>query len=166
MKKLFALILIFYFYLPCFSQSRINERDELYSLLKERNVNFEIYQKSLEKRSGFFGNRSKADIKRSSELLIKVSEDDNRIIRLLNRAIDFKNYEKTNLSFDLNERDSRLKNLLQAADTLEKQVEAYKKINHNLTIKSQKLKWISYFLFALSITLGFYLWKKKSFVKQ
>src|SRR4051812_44629981 len=76
------------------------DKAELKSLLEERQAKFNSYSASLEKRSGIFGNKTKNDIKKSSEVLIDLVKADNRIISTLYR-VDFRTYQKVNMYYDM-----------------------------------------------------------------
>ena len=98
------------------------EKKKLYDLLEQRKQRFNSYSSSIEKRSGIFGNKTKKDIQQSNEILREIVRTDNDIINVLNRAVDFKTYEKVNLNYNVNENSQQLENLTRATDTLEKQV--------------------------------------------
>lgn len=134
-----------------YSQVRINERKELQKLLLERKQKFSEYLISLEKKSGFFGGKSKLDLKKSNEVLTAVVETDNKIIKTLYRAIDFKNFEKTNMNYNLLKLSQKTEDLLQASDTLYKQVEFYKQQNQTLnqTVRWQRVLIVLFFLMLL-----------------
>lgn len=129
-------------------RSTITERIELQRLLEERKMKFDTFIVSLEKRSGIFGNKTKKDIQRSNDVLKEIVVTDNNIIRVLNRAVDFKNYEKTSITYDYAKQEDQLANLLHAADILSKQVETLQAENASLKIKSRKLQ-LLVFLFAV-----------------
>jgi hypothetical protein len=138
------------------------DKKELEGLLQERKTKFDAYSASLEKHSGIFGNKTKADIKNSSQVLIDIVKADNRIISTLYRVVDFRNYEKVNTGYDLQKKDETLTNLLHATDTLSKQVEVLKQTNHDLQSKSTRLQWLLFLLSALAIWRYITLWRKKS----
>jgi hypothetical protein len=143
MKKIWLIGLMMVWSLHSFAQSKfLKDRDDLKQLLKERIDKFSSYTESLDKRSGFFGNKTKKDISHSNEVLIEIVKTDNKIISLLNRVVDFKNYEKINMNYDLQHSDDRMENLLHATDTLSSQVTLLKATNKTLGIKVQKLQWI------------------------
>ncbi|MEO8151062.1 MAG: hypothetical protein ABI723_25740 [Bacteroidia bacterium] len=143
------------------AQNTSNNRKELYDLLYERKQKFDSYSVSLEKRSGIFGNKTKSDIKRSNEVLIEIVKTDNRIISALNRVADFKDFEKVNLTYDAGARNDQLNNLLQATDTLAKQVDLLSASNKQLEIKNQQITWLLYFTsILLSIILFIWLVRK------
>jgi hypothetical protein len=139
----------------------LKDRKDLQNLLLERSQKFDTFTSSLEKRSGIFGNKTKKDIGRSNEVLIEIVKTDNRIISTLNRVIDFRNFEKTNMNYDVMQQNQNHDNLLHATDTLSKQVTALTAVNKSLKTKSQKLQWLSWLLFILSGVLGYMMFRKK-----
>ena len=131
------------------------DRRELHDLLMERHEKFELYARSLAKKSGFFGNKTKADLRASHDMLADIVETDNKIIRTLNRVVDFRNYEKANMNYDLRDRDIRLEGLLHAADTLSKKAEALTKQNQLLERQITLRTIFIYLLAAAALFLYF-----------
>src|SRR5258707_608389 len=93
------------------AQGTIEERKDLHDLLEMRRNRFDAYSHSLEKKSGFFGNKTKKDMQHSIEVLAAIVETDNRIISSLNHVIDFRNYQKVNTNYDRFQNEERLSNL-------------------------------------------------------
>src|SRR5436190_22467127 len=93
------------------TEDRTADRAELQMRLEERQKKFDAYSASLKKRSGFFGGKSKADIQHSNAVLRDIIETDNQIIRVLNRVVDFRTYEKVNMNYDLLSCNERVQNL-------------------------------------------------------
>ena len=120
-------------------------RTELLLLLKDRNELFNQYSLSLQKKSGIFGNRTKNDLKDSQEKLVAIIAADNKIMNSLNRTLDYKNFEKLNLSYDVNSFEDRIRNLSILNDTLNNQINIYKKENKifQTTIKKQRFYFTS-----------------------
>jgi len=119
------------------------DRRELQELLNERKLKFDSFAVAAEKHSGFFGNKTKGDMKRSNEVLIDIVRTDNKIIRSLNRVVDFRNYEKVTMNYDLRDREQVLRNLETAVDTLSKSNDTLalrnSKLEHNLARKNLAL---------------------------
>lgn len=113
-------------------------RTELLSLLKERKKLFDTYSMSLNKKSGFFSNRTKNDLKDSQAKLVAIVVVDNKIMNSLNRTLDFRNFEKLNLSYDVNSFEDRIRNLTVLNDTLTIQNINYK--NENKLLQSALIK--------------------------
>ncbi len=129
-------------------------RTELKELLRDRREKFDAYSQSLEQRSGIFGNKTKKDIRESNTVLINIVRTDNHIIQVLNRVLDFRTYEKVNMNYDLNQNKRQANMLIQATDTLSKQVSALSKANASLTKKKRNLTaWLYVSLFFLIVLL-------------
>src|SRR4051812_15259942 len=86
-------------------------RADLSALLKQRNELFNAYSASLSRKSGFFGNQTKNDIRESQDKLKEIVEIDNRIMSTLNRTLDYRNFEKTNMTYDVSSYVTRIQNL-------------------------------------------------------
>ena len=118
-------------------------RKDLMNLLQERKILFDHYSASLRERSGIFGQRTKTDLRET--------QSNNRIISALNRMLDYKNFEKLNLTYSANTNEERLSNLQQLSDTLSKQVEALKLENKKLQSGS---KHGDFYIFLLMLICG------------
>lgn len=129
-------------------------RTGLKELLRDRREKFDAYSQSLEQRSGIFGNKTKKDIRESNTVLINIVRTDNHIIQVLNRVLDFRTYEKVNMNYDLNQNKRQANKLLQATDTLSKQVSALTKSNVSLAKSNRNLSaWLYITLFFLFVFL-------------
>jgi hypothetical protein len=148
MKKIFFLIQIFLMSAGTVlsqdpAQNRTADRAELQKLLEERQKKFSAYSESLKKRSGFFGGKSKADIQRSNEVLRDIIESDNQIIKVLNRVVDFRTFEKVNMNYDLLSCNERVDNLQRAVDMLNNRVSKLTSSNATLEKQTGNLKFLS-----------------------
>jgi hypothetical protein len=124
--KISPVIYIFVFIsAPCFSQPQpdLIEKVHLKELLDQRKERFSDYFNSIEKKSGIFGNKTKKDLTRSNDVLRDIVRTDNEIISVLNRALDYKSFEKTGFNYEKLEQDRRVTDLKNATDTLTKQLE-------------------------------------------
>ena len=162
MNRLFTVL----FFLALFSlrvsaQSTTTDREQLLKLLEERRAKFDAYAASIEKHSGIFGNKTKKDMQHSNDVLTAIVETDNRIISVLNRTVDFKNYEKISLNYDAQAHTDRVNNLLQSVDTLQKQVEASNRSKTNLDKRIQHFKFIIFLLATFALGLFILLIRKK-----
>lgn len=143
-----------------YAQTNQSEKAELIQLLELRKQKFEAYSNSLEKHTGFFGNKTKNDMQRSNEVLTDLVRIDNKIIGTLNRSVDFKNYEKLNLNFKTNEKELRLLELNGSIVTLQKQVQLLKAENRYLTGKMKRYNAMLFIAVSLSLLLLFLLVKR------
>lgn len=128
-------------------------RQQLQKLLIERGQKVSAYTQSLQKRSGIFGAKTKKDILGSNEILKDLIKSDDQIIEVLNRVVDFRNYEKVSMVYNNLDHHQHLDNLLRATDTLSKQVTALRQQNNKLTADIRWLVLLSIVLFILSAVL-------------
>jgi hypothetical protein len=142
-------------------QNKTAATAELRSLLTERKEKFDSYSESLDKRSGFFGGKSKADINRSNEVLIDIVKTDNRIIAALNRVVDFRTFEKVNMNYDIVKCNEQLSSLSHALDTLNKQLTVLTAVNASLRNKSGGYQWLSYGLLSAIAVLVVLLYRQR-----
>jgi hypothetical protein len=162
-RALFSLMIFFAFSLQLFAQkNKTAATAELQNLLNERKQKFDSYSESLDKRSGFFGGKSKADIQRSNEVLIDIVKTDNKIISALNRVADFRTFEKVNMNYDMAKCNEQLSNLRHAVDTLNKQLTVLAAANASLKNKSGGFQWLSYGLLSAIAVLAILLYRKRN----
>lgn len=137
-------------------------RTELLLLLKERKELFNQYSASLNKKSGFFGNKTKNDLRDTQEKLLAVISTDNKIMNSLSRTLDFRNFEKINMSYDFNSFEERLRNLSVLNDTLNSQYLNSTQLSKSLqsTIRKFHLYIALLILLILLTTIG---WIRKTF---
>lgn len=146
------------------ANDRTAARKELFDLLEERQKLFNNYDSSLKKKSGFFGNRTKNDMRQSHATLQDIVDIDNKVMNSLERVIDTKNFEKTSLTFDQNTNQDRINNLLKINEVTLIQNEkllAEKKI---MSSEILKMKFYFVLLFLIIAFLLYKLLKKKQSV--
>ncbi len=144
------------------AQTNIMERKRLFELLEERRQKFDAYSASIEKHSGIFGNKTKKDMQKSNDVLTELVRTDNNIISVLNRAVDFKNYERVSLSQEVGENTQQMESLLHATDTLERQLVKIRADQVTLKRESQWLKIVNRTLiFAVLMMIFLFVRKKK-----
>ncbi len=143
-------------------QGKENDRAELLQLLNERKELFDKYNASLNNKSGLFGNKTKNDLRDSQDKLMAVVAADNKIMNSLSRTLDFRNFEKQTMSYDVSNYEDRIRNLSVLNDTLNKQYINCKNENKNLysTVKRYHL-YIAALVILILITGG--AWAKKTF---
>lgn len=138
------------------ADERLAARKELFGLLEERKKLFDAYSESTKKKSGFFGNRTKNDMRGSHATLQEIVSIDNKIMNSLERVIDTKNFEKTTMSFDVSEYQERINNLSKVNEvTLTKndELEKEKKSLGKLVLQMK-----FYFVFLFLIIVGLLYW--------
>ena len=161
MKKIILICLIaIVIPLQFFAQGTISERKDLHDLIELRRKKFEAYSYSLEKKSGFFGNKTKKDMQHSIDVLSEIVETDNRIISTLNHVVDFRNYEKVTNTYDLHDRNEEVQSLQRATDTLTKQLDALAISHAALKSKTRNFRWGFYLVTIALIWIVVRNWRK------
>lgn len=137
-------------------------RTDLLVLLKNRNQLFDDYNASLAKKSGLFGNKTKNDLRDSQDKLMAVVAADNKIMNSLNRTLNFRDFEKQTMSYDVSSYEKRIRNLSVLNDTLNSQYLRCNQENKilNSTVKRHHL-YIASLILLIILTGG--AWLKKSF---
>lgn len=115
MKRIFPVVfLIFNIVLSASAQDLNNassDRRLMMEILNERKQKFSNYTESLDDRSGIFGMKTKKDIERSRKILIDIVKLDNRLISVLNRRLDYKDFEKTELNYNTVDQSRKIEEL-------------------------------------------------------
>jgi hypothetical protein len=165
MKFILVILLAFPFYWNADAKDADSTRAELISLMKERKILADEYYASLDKKSGFFGNRTKNDLRDSQEKLVAIVKADNKIMDALNRTLSFRNYEKANMTYDVNSYEERIRNLSRLNDTLNKQILIYSEENmmNRKVIKRNQIYFFGLIFLILLMSFSFI---KKNFLKK
>jgi hypothetical protein len=129
MRKILIVVFCFSFLSDSMGALPDSTRSELMSLLMERKILFTEYSESLKKNSGLFGGKTKANLRDTQDKLLGIVDADNRIMDVLNRALDYRNFEKLTMTFDASAYESRLKSLQVVNDTLTRKAEFLQKEN-------------------------------------
>ena len=150
-----TLFLLLSFHLLSSAQSR-QERNELLTLVEQRQELFDSYSSSLKKKSGFFGQKTKNDLRDTHDRLKAIVEVDNKIMTRLRQLLDYTKFEKQTMSYDVNQYTEQLKNYERNQDTLVKQLALLEKENANLGKSvSKSFPWL-YFLFGFLFAWGIF----------
>lgn len=96
----FVIIIILFFSITASASDRVlPDKEQLQLLLKERKQHFDGYMTSLNEKSGFFGGKSKKDLQKSQDILVEIVKLDNRVMSILSRQLDYKDFEKTEMTY-------------------------------------------------------------------
>src|SRR5437879_5326850 len=109
-------VIVAFLSLTTSAENFLQDRQDLQRLLADRAARFSVYTESLKKRSGFFGNKTKHDMEKSNEVLIKIVNTDNKIIDALNRILSYKTFEKTNTSYESQQSKQKVQQMMQMTD--------------------------------------------------
>jgi hypothetical protein len=128
-------------------------RAELMNLLKDRAELFQTYSQSLQKHSGIFGGRTKNDMRFSQDQLHSIIEIDNKVMSSLNRALDYRNFEKLNYTYDSKASDDKNKTLQQNNETLLARNTVLEKENNIISREIARYRFYFVILFLLIVGL-------------
>ena len=147
------------------ADERTAARKELFGLLKERQKLFDNYSQSTKKKSGFFGNRTKNDMRESHATLQDIVSIDNKIMSSLERVIDTKNFEKTTMTFDVSEYQDRINNLSKVNEVTLVQNNKLEKEKMVLSKLVLRMKFYFVLLFLIIIGMFYMLYRKRKIVQ-
>lgn len=170
LKRFLILFLIsLLFVIPSTVQAKIvdkrtidKSRVRLTKLLKERSEKFDKYTKSIDERSGIFGNQTKKDLRRVNDILIEITQTDNVIFNELKRLLDYRSFEKGNAVLSAGRYEEERENYIAAIDTLNKQVMALKGRNIDL---EQENSYRGFWFWVMGLVLVVLLWRRKKALK-
>ncbi len=158
-----TIIFLFLFLRICVSAQSKQERNELMKLVEERQEMFDSYSLSLKKKSGFFGQKTKNDLRATHDRLKNIVEVDNKIMTRLRQLLEYTKFEKQTMSYDVNQYAEQLKNYERNQDTLVKQLAQLEKENTQLNNSfSGRRAWI-YFLLGIFSAWVFYRIRRRYF---
>lgn len=159
MKKTIILILLSIFTISAYAQKEDKEKrsadmskERLRTLLADRKERFEKYQLAIEAKSGIFNTQSKKDLRNANEILSEIVQTDNTIMNELNRLLDYRSYEKVNMSYNLNETVAQTEKYTKSISILSNKVKELKDSNQQLS-KSLKVYTFLTYLFLLLFVL-------------
>jgi len=120
------------------------QRQRVNNLLNQRSARFGQFNKSLEARTGIFGFKTKKDMQASIDILKEIVATDNHIFKETKVLLDYKDMEKTFISYKANESAARINGYV---NTISKQQKAQEK--QALEIQELEQRANRYFLFNL-----------------
>lgn len=143
------------------ASDREYQRLELQKLVKEREDRFGDYSRAAASRSGIFGNKTKGDLKRQMEIMSDIVRTDNKIISTLNNFLDYRTFQRTEMSYSQAELDAKNRRLNELTTVLGKKLKDSEAAKKSVFLKLRWAKLLNYILFAAIAGLGFLLWKEK-----
>jgi len=164
MKRTFLVVILLQLSFTATALDRESERKELQILLKQREDRFGDYSRAAASRSGFFGNKTKNDLKSQLEVLTDIVRNDNKIISTLDNYLDYRTFTQTELTYtqaDLDEKNQRLDEL---TTTLSKKLASAEAEKKQMSIRARWLKVWNYLLLFTTMLFGF-LWFRVKRVK-
>ncbi len=162
-KKFPVLLLVLLHSFFVSASDREHQRVELQKLVEERENRFGDYSRAAASRSGFFGNKTKGDLKRQMEIMTQIVKTDNKIISTLNNFLDYRTFQRTEMSYSQAELDSKNRRLDELTTTLSKKLKDSEATKKTMALKLRWAKLLNYILLASLAGLSFLLWKAKRF---
>ncbi len=141
------------------------QRKKVNDLLSERSQRFDQYSQSLQKKTGIFGLKTKKDMQASIDILKELVLTDNNIFKETKVLVDYKDMEKTFITNQAQESESRINGYVKTISKLQKDQDAQKKEIDSLEKKAQ----INFNLFLASLVSTIilaYIFIKKTILKK
>lgn len=144
----FAIVLLW------FSTTTIQAQERLKSLTEERQELYNRYKESESQSSGFFGNRTKDDMRSSIDALKEIMAKDNEILSELNNLSEQTKSDFTAQYNDLIQQNNELRNKNRDLSELTERHKGWSKENHSILETTQEEKTL---MLSISAVLGFLL---------
>ncbi len=161
MKTSAFIVIFFCLFAHTHGSDPAQEKLLLQKLVKEREERFGEYSRAAAARTGLFGNKTKNDLKSQVDVLTTIIKTDNRIISTLEVFLDYRSFQKTEMTYsqaDLDQKNQRLNELTTVLSKKLSTAEASKKA---LEIRIKWAKLLNYFLVLLLLVFAYFYWKQR-----
>jgi hypothetical protein len=166
MKKYLTGYIVLLFVFPNSLNAEVNpassDRALIQQILKERKEKFSTYTESLDDATGWFGIKTKKDLKKSQSVLVEIVRLDNRLINVLNRREEFYKFENVTKTYEQHSDSEKLTSLEHEIELTGKKIIL---LNQQIVQLDEQNQIKNIFLLLLSIISGylmFLLWKRKN----
>lgn len=162
-RSLCVLVFVF-FYLQGYSQDSLAyevQRQRVNELLDQRASRFGQFNQSLESKTGIFGLKTKKDMQASIDILREIVQTDNRIFKETKVLLDYKDMEKTFISYQAEEHKARIDGYVNTISKLQKSQEALGLQIEELENQSSRYLTLLIFCLILVIILTITLYRLK-----
>lgn len=99
------------------------QRQKVNELLRQRSARFGRFDESLKKRTGIFGLKTKKDMQASIDILKQIVLADNDIFRETKMLLDYKDFEKSQITDQATEFDGRINGYIKTISKLQREQE-------------------------------------------
>ena len=99
------------------------QRQKVNQLLQQRSARFGQFDESLKKRTGIFGLKTKKDMQASIDILKQIVLTDNDVFRETKMLLDYKDFEKSQISQQADEFDGRINGYIKTISKLQREQE-------------------------------------------
>jgi hypothetical protein len=144
---------------PAFGGPQDHEKAALQKLVEEREQRFGEYSRAAAAKSGFFGNKTKNDLRNQVEVLTEIVKTDNRIISLLKNFLDYKTFQRTEMVYSQAEQEEKNQRLDAITTRLSKEIETVRKENKSLVIRNRWARLLNWLMAILTTVAVYYWWK-------
>lgn len=159
MKTFILIIVSFFVSYVLIGRDREQEKLALQKLVEEREARFGQYSRAATARTGIFGNKTKKDLVVQVNVLTNIIKTDNRIIATLENFLEYRTFQKTEMTYSQAELDQKNQRLDELTTVLSKKLSAAESTKKALEIKIKWARLLNYFLVFLIILLGYFYWK-------
>ncbi|WP_118195255.1 hypothetical protein [Albibacterium indicum] len=162
-----SITLFVFFLFSCFqvySQDSLAyevQRQRVNELLDQRSARFGQFNQSLEARTGIFGLKTKKDMQASIDILREIVQTDNHIFKETKVLLDYKDMEKTFISYQAEENKDRINGYVNTISKLQKHQESQTLQIEELENQSSRYLTLLIFCLILVIILTVLLYKLK-----
>lgn len=137
------------------------QRQRVNDLLDQRSARFGQFNQSLEAKTGIFGLKTKKDMQASIDILREIVQTDNNIFKETKVLLDYKDMEKSFISYQAEENKDRINGYVNTISKLQKQQEAQNLQIQELENQSSRYLTLLVFCLILVIILSIAFYKLK-----
>jgi hypothetical protein len=161
MKRNTLAILFMSLSLMVVGDDRSHEKIELQKLVQEREIRFGDYSRAAASRSGIFGNKTRKDLREQVDILTTIVKTDNRIISLLENYLDYRTYQRTEMTYSQAELQEQNRRLKEVTTNISQKLQTAESENKSLKFRMKWVKFWNYLSIVLIIALVYLWWKEK-----
>lgn len=161
MKKLATTFLIMFFMFNAHGRDREQEKLELQKLVQLRQEKFGAYSRAAAAQTGIFGNKTKNDLRKQLDVMAEIIKTDNHIITTLDNFLDYRTFQRTEMSYSQAELDAKNQRLDELTTILSKKLKDSEATKKSVSLKLRWAKLFNYLLLAAVAGMGYLVWKVK-----
>lgn len=137
------------------------QRGKVNELLQQRSARFGKFDESLKKRTGIFGLKTKKDMQASIDILKQIVLTDNDIFRETKLLLDYKDFEKSQITEQASEFDGRINGYIKTISKLQREQEQLTAEIDQLEKSNQRNQGLLILFALIAVGIGVFLFLRR-----
>lgn len=137
------------------------QRQKVNELLQQRSARFGKFDESLKKRTGIFGLKTKKDMQASIDILKQIVLTDNDIFRETKMLLDYKDFEKSQITQQATEFDGRINGYIKTISKLQREQEQLTAEIDKLERSNRRSQGLFLLLAVVIVGMGIFLFLRR-----